>query len=61
MEIHINMDSDINIGVASGNSFKKDSSTKMKYTDFLSKMTEDSLGVAMKDSSVVYEALKKDI
>jgi hypothetical protein len=55
------MDSDINIGVASGNSFKKDSSTKMKYTDFLSKMTEDSLGVAMKDSSVVYEALKKDI
>jgi hypothetical protein len=51
------MDADIVVGVASGNSFKKDSITKMKYTDFLEKMNENTLGVALKDSFSVHEFL----
>jgi hypothetical protein len=33
----------------------------MKYTDFLEKMNENTLGVALKDSFSVHEFLKDDI
>jgi hypothetical protein len=59
--VYVNMDTDINIGVASGHSFRKDSITKMKYEDFLQKMNENTLGVALKDSSAINDYLKDDI
>lgn len=59
--VYIDIDSDINIGVASGNSFKNDFITKMPYTEFLDKMNTNSIGVAMKDSDIVNKKLLKDI
>lgn len=59
--VYVDLDSDINIGVASGNSFKPNTMTKMKYSEFLEKMNENSIGVAMRDNNTAFLALSSDI
>ena len=44
------MESDINIAIASGNSFREEALTKLSYSKFLDKMNKDPVGVVMKDS-----------
>ena len=61
MTVYVDLDSDINIGVASGNSFKPNTMTKMKYSEFLEKMNENSIGVAMRDNNTAFLALSSDI
>lgn len=59
--VYIDLDSDINVGMASGDSFKKGYQTKMPYAEFLEKMNTNSVGVAMKDEEVVNRTLMQDI
>lgn len=61
MNVYIDMDSEVNIGEGSGNSFKPSTATKMKYSEFLDKMSSNSIGVTMKDSHSAYNTLKYDI
>lgn len=61
VNVYLDMDSDINIGEGSGNSFKPNSQTKMKYNEFLDKMSTNSVGVTMKDSLANEHPLRKDI
>ena len=47
------MDTDSNQDMSdkSGNSFKDGTTAKMKYSDFLHKMSQNAVGVVMKDDS----------
>lgn len=61
MTVYIDLDSDVNTSLASGNSFKDGFQTKMPYGEFLEKMSYNSIGVVMKDDEIVNERLKGDI
>lgn len=50
MTVYVDLDSDINVGLGSGDSFKNGTATKMKYSEFLEKMNSYALGVVMKDT-----------
>jgi hypothetical protein len=52
----------MNLGNVPANSFKNNSKTKIPYPQFLLKMSENSVGVAMKeDSDAVSKLLLEDI
>ena len=44
------MDPDNDMATGSGDSFNSKNMMKMKYSDFLDKMSSFSIGIAMKDS-----------
>lgn len=55
MTVYVDLDSDINVGLGSGDSFKKGTETKMQYSEFINKMNANVLGVAMKESKSINE------
>ena len=61
MTVYIDLDSDLNVSVGAGDSFKNGFQTKMSYPEFLEKMNTNSIGVAMKEDEVVTKKLMKDV
>lgn len=55
---YIDMDSEINVAVASGNSFRSEAVTKLKYQKFLEKMNSNPVGVVMKENQDIKNFIK---
>jgi hypothetical protein len=51
VNVYIDTDSSTDMSDKSGNSFKDGTTAKMKYSDFLHKMSQNAVGVVMKDDS----------
>ena len=61
VDVYVDMDPEAYIEGIPRNSFKKETLTKMKYSEFLTKsgLSANSLGMAMKDESdAIYKALR---
>lgn len=55
-------DQDQSLSLSSGDSFKGNTKTKMKYSDFLKKMNDESLSVTLKDGhQYIFNALIDEI
>lgn len=64
MEVYLglDLDEDPTAAVSAGNSFNPQSLTKMRYSEFLNKMTTNSVPMTLKDSNqYVTKALKDEI
>lgn len=62
VQVHMDLDPSPNLGTLPGNSFKHSTLTKMKYSDFLRKMSEVQVGVTLRDEEeAVYKKLLPEI
>ena len=62
MQVYIDMDPQLNLGTSPADSFKAEFRTKMKYSEFMKRMSETAVGVTMKDEDPnIFSKLRDDI